>query len=54
MSEQILKPLSSPRKGWEKAFKEMRENRDDNLLIDDIFDDDEHEGLEPPQSQIIL
>ncbi len=36
----ILKPISKPRKGWEKAFEKMAENGDDNLLIDDVFDDE--------------
>jgi antitoxin MazE len=36
----ILKPISKPRKGWEKAFERMAKNGDDNLLIDDVFDDD--------------
>lgn len=36
----IIKPLSKPRKGWEKAFMEMSENEDDKLLFDDIFDDE--------------
>ena len=36
----IIKPLSKPRKNWEMAFKEMAENGDDKLLIDDIFDDE--------------
>jgi len=39
----ILKPISSPRKGWETAFKEMNENGDDQLLFDDVF---ENENLE--------
>ncbi len=39
----ILKPISSPRKGWEKAFKEMNENGDDQLLFNDVF---ENETLE--------
>jgi antitoxin MazE len=39
----IIKPISSPRKGWEKAFKEMNENGDDQLLLDDVF---ENENLE--------
>jgi len=39
----ILKPISSPRKGWETAFKKMNENGDDQLLIDDVF---ENENLE--------
>lgn len=36
----IIKPLSKPRKGWEKAFKEMSENGDDRLLFNDVFDDE--------------
>jgi antitoxin MazE len=39
----ILKPVSKPRKGWEKAFEKMAENGDDNLLIDDVFDDENPE-----------
>jgi len=36
----VIKPLSKPRKGWEKAFKKMAENGDDKLLINDVFDDE--------------
>jgi antitoxin MazE len=36
----ILKPKASPRKGWDKAFKKMHETGDDQLLIDDIFPDE--------------
>jgi antitoxin MazE len=36
----ILRPVSKPRRGWEKAFKEMSENGDDRLLFDDVFDDE--------------
>ncbi len=39
----ILKPISSPRKGWDIAFKEMNENGDDQLLFNDVF---ENENLE--------
>lgn len=39
----ILKPISKPRKGWEKAFEKMAENGDDNLLIDDVFEDENPE-----------
>ncbi|HBS86485.1 MAG: MazF family transcriptional regulator [Bacteroidetes bacterium GWF2_38_335] len=39
----ILKPIPEPRKGWEKAFKKMNENGDDQLLINDVF---ENENLE--------
>ena len=36
----ILKPVEKPRKNWGEAFKEMRENEDDNLLFNDVFDDE--------------
>ncbi len=36
----ILKPISTPRKGWEKAFREMNENGDDQLLLNDVFDNE--------------
>lgn len=36
----ILRPISEPRKGWEKAFQKMHENGDDQLLIDDVFEDE--------------
>jgi virulence-associated protein VagC len=35
----IIQPLQV-RKGWDKAFKEMRKNDEDILLMDDIFEDD--------------
>jgi len=36
----IIKPVSTPRKDWEEAFKEMHEKGDDQLLFDDVFDDE--------------
>ncbi len=39
----ILKPIAEPRKGWDAAFKDMNENKDDQLLFDDVF---ENENLE--------
>ena len=36
----ILKPKTSPRKGWEVSFKEMHEKGDDKLLMSDVFEDD--------------
>ena len=36
----VIKPLSRPRKDWEKAFKEMSKNGDDRLLINDVFEDE--------------
>lgn len=39
----ILKPKQQPRKGWEKSFKKMHENGDDNLEISDVFEDEKFE-----------
>ena len=39
----ILKPKTEPRKGWDKAFKKMHENGDDQLLINDVFEDENFE-----------
>jgi antitoxin MazE len=39
----VLKPKAEPRKGWEKAFKKMHANGDDQLLIDDVFEDETFE-----------
>lgn len=36
----ILRPISEPRKGWDKAFQKMHENGDDLLLMNDVFDDE--------------
>ncbi|MFY8004375.1 MAG: AbrB/MazE/SpoVT family DNA-binding domain-containing protein [Chitinophagaceae bacterium] len=36
----ILKPKTVARQGWDEAFKQMHENGDDTLLIDDVFDDE--------------
>lgn len=36
----IIKPISTPRRGWEKAMKELAENGDDKLLFDDVFDEE--------------
>jgi antitoxin MazE len=35
----ILRPITEPRKGWDNAFQKMHENNDDQLLLDDIFED---------------
>ncbi|MDO8896309.1 MAG: AbrB/MazE/SpoVT family DNA-binding domain-containing protein [Bacteroidales bacterium] len=39
----IIRPKSTPRKGWEKAFKKMHENNDDKPLLADVFDDEHFE-----------
>jgi virulence-associated protein VagC len=37
----IIEPIEkNVRKDWDKAFKQMRENNDDTLLIDDVFEED--------------
>lgn len=36
----ILRPIPEPRKGWEKAFQKMHENKEDQLLLDDVFEDE--------------
>ncbi|AVR46799.1 MazF family transcriptional regulator [Christiangramia fulva] len=38
--EIILRPIDSPRKNWEEKFREMAENEDDQLLMNDVFDDE--------------
>jgi antitoxin MazE len=42
-SKIVLNPKSNPRKGWEKSFKQMHANGDDQLLINDVFDDETFE-----------
>ena len=39
----ILKPVSQPRKGWDKAFKAMNANGDDKLLVEDVFEEENPE-----------
>lgn len=36
----IIKPIAEPRKNWEEAFMQMHKNGDDQLLIDDVFNDE--------------
>lgn len=36
-------PKSEPRKGWDLAFMEMSKNGDDQLLMDDVFEDENFE-----------
>lgn len=39
----IIKPISEIRKGWEESFKEMHQNGDDHLLINDVFEEENPE-----------
>ena len=36
----VIKPTKEPRKGWGLSFKTMAEKGDDNLLMDDVFNDE--------------
>ena len=39
----ILKPVKQTRKNWEASFIEFHENKDDELLINDVFEDEKFE-----------
>jgi antitoxin MazE len=39
----IIRPKEAPRKGWEKAFKQMHKNGDDKPLMTDIFNEESFE-----------
>ncbi|MEI2694348.1 MAG: AbrB/MazE/SpoVT family DNA-binding domain-containing protein [Saprospiraceae bacterium] len=36
----IIEPVKKPRTNWSKSFKEMRKNGDDELLINDLFEEE--------------
>ncbi|MCC8361149.1 AbrB/MazE/SpoVT family DNA-binding domain-containing protein [Salinimicrobium sediminilitoris] len=36
----VLRPIDLPRKNWEEKFRDMAENKDDELLIDEVFEDE--------------
>jgi len=38
-----LRPVKSVRQGWDEKFKEMHEQGEDRLLIDDLPEDEELE-----------
>lgn len=40
----VLKPVQKTRKGWAEAFQQMSENKEDQLLIPDVFEDDSFEA----------
>ena len=42
----ILRPLNSPRKGWEEAFREMHLAGDDRLLLPDNLDEEFYDDWE--------
>jgi len=37
----ISAPEEAKRKGWEQAFKKMAENGDDQLMMPDVFNDED-------------
>jgi antitoxin MazE len=37
----IITPVKEPRKGWAEAFARMHANGHDELLIDDVFQEEE-------------
>jgi antitoxin MazE len=39
----VLRPIDEPRKGWDKEFQRMHENGDDQLLLEDVFEDENFE-----------
>lgn len=39
----IIKPMRKPRKGWDLAFKDMHANGDDDLIINEIFEEENPE-----------
>jgi antitoxin MazE len=36
----VLKPSTQAREGWDQAFKKMNEEGDDQLLLPDLFEDE--------------
>jgi len=39
----ILRPIESPRENWEEKFKKMADQGDDQLLMNDFFEDESFE-----------
>lgn len=39
----ILKPISNPREGWIEQLVQMHEQGDDNLMIDEVFEQEDFE-----------
>ena len=39
----ILRPINPPRQGWNEAFKAMHGQQDDQLLMNDVFEDESFE-----------
>ena len=43
MGQIVIKPIEIPRKNWESAFKKMNAEGDDELLIQEVFNDENFE-----------
>lgn len=43
MGQIVIKPIEVPRKNWESAFKKMNAEGDDELLIQEVFNDENFE-----------
>jgi antitoxin MazE len=39
-SQIIIRPKTEVRKNWNEAFKQMHQNGDDQLLMDDVFEEE--------------
>lgn len=39
----IIRPVDSPRKDWEEEFRKMAQMEDDQLLMNDVFEDENFE-----------
>jgi len=39
----VIKPVKHRRQGWDEAFRQMHENKDDGLIIPDVFPEEELE-----------
>ena len=36
----VIEPIDNPRDNWDIQFEKMNENKDDELLIPDVFTDE--------------
>lgn len=43
MGQIILKPISSPRKNWDKAFEKIKKDSKEEMIINDVLNDETFE-----------
>ena len=43
MGQIVLKPIEIPRKNWENEFNKMNVGGDDELMIEDVFENEDFE-----------